>query len=885
MRDLSRPSRLNAGGGGFWNSASTRLGRSSASALLLAAFLLAPLTIVLVDASPAAAASPCQSSVADEAGWVSCMLSHMTVAQKVGQLFVINAYGTTATDNSSANVAANQALYGPGVHTIQDLINTYDPGGIIYFDWSNGLTDPTTIAQLSNGIQQAAANQTLPTPDLTYTDQEEGVVTRIGSPATVFPGNMALGATGDPNSAYQSASITGQELRAMGVNVDDAPVVDVNTNPLNTSDGPRSFGDQPAAVSSFATAAVQGYQGPGGVGAMAKHFPGLGDTSTDPDDGVTTSDQTLAQLEATNFPSFEAAIGAGVDQVMVTHIVMPNVDPSGVPSSLSPIFLGLLRNQLGFQGPIISDAMNAQALAAYTPGNAAIMAIDAGEDQLLYAQQPATGQPQYFVEAYNAVLNAVNSSQIGISRIDQSVTRILSLKWKLGLASNPFVDVGNVNNVVGTAAHLATAQAITDASITVVKNSANLLPLPSAAGTKVLVTGAWPSSAPSVPAGLDPDVLATGFDPSTTQIAQAVAAAQQSQEVIVFTYNAWSADSSGLTTQVSLVNALLATGRPVVVVAGGTPYDIAYFQNAPTFVAAYDNFPVSLTSVMSVVFGDVAPTGKLPVTITQPPPSTSVLYPAGYGLSLSNGTYWTAAADGGVFAFGGAPFDGSMGGQHLNAPIVGMAATPDGRGYWEVAADGGIFAFGDAGFYGSMGGQHLNAAIVGVSSTPDGMGYWEVAADGGVFAFGDAGFYRSMGGQHLNAPVVGASPTPDGLGYWEVAADGGIFAFGDAGFYGSMGGHRLNKPVVGVAMAPGGLGYWEVASDGGVFAFGGAGFYGSMGGLKLNKPIVSMTSPPGGQGYMEVASDGGVFTFGDAAFSGSLGGRTLNAPMVGAANS
>ena len=187
MKDVARPSRLN-GGGGFWNSASARLSRSSASALLLAAFLVAPVAIVLADATPAAAASPCQSSVADEAAWVGCMLSHMTVAQKVGQLFVVNAYGTTATDNSSANVAANHALYGSGVSTIQDLINTYDPGGIIYFNWSNGLTDPTAIAQLSNGIQQAAANQTLPTPDLTYTDQEEGVVTASAPPPPSSPG-------------------------------------------------------------------------------------------------------------------------------------------------------------------------------------------------------------------------------------------------------------------------------------------------------------------------------------------------------------------------------------------------------------------------------------------------------------------------------------------------------------------------------------------------------------------------------------------------------------------------------------------------------------------------------------------------------------------------
>ena len=152
-----------------------------------------------------------------------------------------------------------------------------------------------------------------------------------------------------------------------------------------------------------------------------------------------------------------------------------------------------------------------------------------------------------------------------------------------------------------------------------------------------------------------------------------------------------------------------------------------------------------------------------------------------------------AARDGGVFAYGTAPFEGSMGGQQLNAPIVGVATTPDGPGYWLVASDGGVFAFGDAPFEGSMGGQHLNAPIVGIASTRNGQGYWLVAADGGVFAFGNAGFHGSMGGQHLNAPVVGAVATDHG-GYWLVASDGGVFSFGGAAFYGSAGGTRLNAP-------------------------------------------------------------------------------------------
>ena len=245
--------------------------------------------------------------------------------------------------------------------------------------------------------------------------------------------------------------------------------------------------------------------------------------------------------------------------------------------------------------------------------------------------------------------------------------------------------------------------------------------------------------------------------------------------------------------------------------------------------------------------------------------------------------YWEVASDGGVFSFGGASFYGSQGGKPLNAPIVGVAATPDGQGYWEVASDGGVFSFGDAKFYGSEGGKPLNAPIVGVAATPDGQGYWEVASDGGVFSFGDAKFYGSEGGKPLNAPIVGIAATPTGKGYWEVASDGGVFSFGDATFYGSQGGKPLNKPIVGIAATPTGNGYWEVASDGGIFNYGDAGFYGSQGGKPLNEPVVGAAAPAAGNGYWEVASDGGIFNYGGAGFFGSQGGKPLNAPIVGIA--
>jgi hypothetical protein len=154
-----------------------------------------------------------------------------------------------------------------------------------------------------------------------------------------------------------------------------------------------------------------------------------------------------------------------------------------------------------------------------------------------------------------------------------------------------------------------------------------------------------------------------------------------------------------------------------------------------------------------------------------------------------------AAADGGVFAFCGAPFYGSMGGRPPNQPVVGIAATPDGKGYWLVASDGGIFSFGDAGFYGSMGGKPLNQPVVGIAATPDGKGYWLVASDGGVFSFGDAGFHGSMAGSHLNQPMVVIAANPDGTGYWTAAADGGVFSFGDAPFRGSAAGSGVLQGI------------------------------------------------------------------------------------------
>ena len=217
--------------------------------------------------------------------------------------------------------------------------------------------------------------------------------------------------------------------------------------------------------------------------------------------------------------------------------------------------------------------------------------------------------------------------------------------------------------------------------------------------------------------------------------------------------------------------------------------------------------------------------------------------------------YWLAGADGGVFAVGDAPFEGSLGAVRLTGPIVAIVGTPDGGGYWLAGLDGGVFAFGDAGYYGSMGGKPLDQPIVGMATTPDGKGYWLVAADGGVFAFGDAGYFGSMGGKPLVAVVTGMAATPDGGGYWLVAADGGIFTFGDATFMGSTGGKPIPDGIVGMATTPGGKGYWLVGWDGSIYTFGNAPPLGSTAPTTPLSPVSAIAAMPDGHGYWLLQPD------------------------------
>jgi beta-N-acetylhexosaminidase len=591
--------------------------------------VLALLVSVVAVPSPASAQS---TSVL-----VGVMVRHMTVEEKVGQLFVVEVYGQDATTVTPEAAAANQRLY--GVDTPVQVVDKYKPGGVIYFDARRGpdnVRNPRQIATLSNGLQAAAVRQRMHIPLLISTDQEGGaVVFRLVAPATAMPGNMALGASRSQAAAWRSAQVIGTELAAVGINQDYAPVADVNVNPANPVIGVRSVGEDPQLVSRLVAAQVDGYHD-GGVATVAKHFPGHGDTAVDSHFGLPEVTHTREQLEAIDLPPFRAAIRTGVDTIMTAHVVLRSIDPSGAPATMSrPILTGLLREELRYDGLIVTDALDmGGATGTYPPDVAPVEAFKAGADQLVLA-------PQLDV-AYNAVLAAVRSGEISKRRLDESVQRILRLKLKRGLFHRSQVDPDRAERVVGAPEHLAAAQAITDRTTTLVRDDAGVLPL-SADPRRVLVTG-WGLTttqtlgAAIVRRGQTVTVLETGTTPAQTRIDEAVAQAANNDLVVVSTMNASSVDlatgqpTASAAAQQALVRALRATGRPVVVAGMRNPYDISALGDAPTYLATYGYTPGSIESLTRVLYGEVNPIGKLPVTIPRADGS-GALYPFGHGLS------------------------------------------------------------------------------------------------------------------------------------------------------------------------------------------------------------------------------------------------------------
>ncbi len=594
--------------------ASRRL-RTTGVVLAVAALVLAGLT----------ARTPQANADATTAGedWVETTLASMTLEEKVGQLFMTHAYGTTADTQNRPDVAANQRLY--GVDNAEQLIEKYQVGGIIYFAWTNNVQNPTQIANLSNGVQDAVLAQPSGVPSLIGIDQEGGIVARVGPPATQLPGSMALGAGRSAQDAQDAAAVNGEELSAMGINWNFAPVADVNVNPANPVIGVRSFGEDPQLAATMTAAQTRGYTSAGVAGA-AKHFPGHGDTATDSHTGLPVVDHTRAEWEQLDRPPFQAAIDAGVPAIMTAHISVPALDPSGDPATLSePIMTGILREEMGYDGVVITDALDmAGASATYGNDRVPVLALKAGVDMLL--------MPPEFDVAYHAVLDAVRSGELTEARIDTSVRRILTLKRDLGIVEDPYVEPAAVPARVGTPDHLATLQAITDRTTTLVRNRHGMLPL--APGPQdVLVTGWGVTTTRTVASkmaerGATTTVRETGLNPSKATAREVAAQAADHDLVVVLTNRAGLATQQG---QVGLVRRLVETGTPVVAVAVRDAYDLNQFPQVKTYLATYSYTPAALDSLVRVLYGQLDPTGRLPVTIPKAS-SDQTLYPYGHGL-------------------------------------------------------------------------------------------------------------------------------------------------------------------------------------------------------------------------------------------------------------
>ncbi|MGY0024173.1 glycoside hydrolase family 3 protein [Streptomyces sp. YJ-C3] len=577
------------------------------------------------------AAAPAQARAKNRDKDLKKIISGMSLEEKVGQLFVMRVYGHSATAPDQADIDAN--LKEIGVRTAAEMIAKYKLGGIIYFAWAHNVREPHQIADLSNGIQTAGQQQPSRIPLLVATDQEHGIVARVGKPATLFPGAMALGAGGSRSDAREAGRIAGAELRALGINQDYAPDADVNINPANPVIGVRSFGADPAAVARLAAAQVQGYES-ARIASTAKHFPGHGDTATDSHSGLPVITHTREQWEQLDAPSFKAVIAAGIDSIMTAHIVVPALDPAEDPATLShPILTGILREQLGYDGVVITDSLGMEGVRTkYGDDRVPVLALKAGVDQLL--------NPPSLEVSWNAVLDAVKSGELTEERLDVSILRILRMKAGLGLFEEPYVTQRGVDRTVGTRAHLAAADRIAERTTTLLVNKDRLLPLSRRRHKNILVLGANPASpslsdgppttvlgAALTELGFTPTVLATGTAPSQAVVAQAVAAAQGKDAVLIGTYNVTAGSA-----QQALVNAVAATGVPVVTLSLRNPYDVAQLPSTGAHLAAYSWIDVELRAAVRVLAGRAEPRGKLPVPVQRADDPAQVLYPIGYGL-------------------------------------------------------------------------------------------------------------------------------------------------------------------------------------------------------------------------------------------------------------
>jgi beta-N-acetylhexosaminidase len=572
-----------------------------ALALACMAFAAPPPPVKPTTKKTASVVAPSEQAIA--ARW----LRSLTLREKIAQLVVIPFSGHPMNTRSRE--------YRRFVH----LVATERVGGMILVNVSNGRlvqkADPLEAASFINRMQRLAA-----VPLLVSGDFERGASMRVDA-TTAFPHAMAFTASRDPAEARVEGEITAREARALGVQWLFFPDADVNNNPDNPIINIRSYGENPADVSTFVSAFIEGAHSVPGARVLttAKHFPGHGDTATDSHLNLATIGGDKPRLEEIEWTPFRAAIKSGTDAVMTAHIAVPALDDPGIPATLSPkIMTGILREELGFKGIIVTDALDMGGIAkGFSVGDASVLAIEAGADVLLMPQDPEA--------AINAVAAAVHSGRITQKRIDASVMRILAAKAHVGLATKRTVDLDEIHSVVDSLESNAAAQRIADRSVTLVKNENDLIPVKDPATTAFFVLTEGRASVEGVAfvselrrraAGVSVTTLDSTMSDMDLQAA-VDAASKASQYVVVAFANvaAYRGDVALGGGFPQMVQNLLATKKPVAFVAMGNPYLLRSFPGVAAYMTTYSTVPPSEVSAVKALFGEIAIGGKLPVGI------------------------------------------------------------------------------------------------------------------------------------------------------------------------------------------------------------------------------------------------------------------------------
>jgi beta-N-acetylhexosaminidase len=558
-------------------------------------------------ADPAVRKAPPKPPPIKASAAVKRWMRNMTARDEVAQLIFVAFHG------ESPNTRSRE------YRRFLRLIREVKIGGLILNNVSNGRTiqkaEPYKVAAFLNKMQRLTG-----VPLMVAGDFERGASMRLEG-VTVFPHAMAFGAAGDPALTRYEGEVTAREARALGVHWIYYPVADVNNNPDNPIINIRSFGEDPAAVASHVRAFIEGAHADKKSFALAtaKHFPGHGDTAVDTHVNLATIPADRERLDRLELVPFKAAIEAGADAIMTAHIAVPALAPANLPATLSPIILtDLLRKQLGFKGLVVTDALEMAGIAqGFNSGEASVRALEAGADTLLMPTDPDA--------AIRAVLAAQQSGRLTRQRVQESVVKILSAKERLGLDKKRFVDVEAIGDIIDSPEANEKAQETADRAVTLVRNGGGAVPLAAPAQACFLT---MPQSRFSSEGQVFtqevrrrlPRATAVMLEPSMPrqQVEQAIASLSGCAAFAVAAFAPVTASRGSVGLGGELPHALellVATGKPVALVALGSPYLLRNFPNVTAYLATFSSVPPPEIAAVKALWGEIPIRGRLPVSI------------------------------------------------------------------------------------------------------------------------------------------------------------------------------------------------------------------------------------------------------------------------------